>query len=161
MKPATISEIKSGLSLLSQKELIALCVKLAGFRKENKQLLTYILFEADDPALFIKNAKEEISYIFAQASSNMYLAKKTYRKALKTVTDYIRFSGNKTIEVELLIHFCHCMNNTGNSIHDYPVTSNMYNRQIAKIEKALQSLHEDLQYDYSGEVERLKGRFRG
>ncbi len=156
MTPATISEIKSALSLLSQKELIALCVKLAGFRKENKQLLTYILFEADDPALFIKNAKEEISSIFAQASSNMYLAKKTYRKALKTVTDYIRFSGNKTIEVELLIHFCHCMNNSGNSIHQYPVTSNMYNRQISKIEKALQSLHEDLQYDYSGKVETLK-----
>jgi hypothetical protein len=156
MKPAAISEIKSALSLLTQKELMALCVKLAGFRKENKELLTYLLFEADDQAMFIKNVKEEIQFIFSQAASNMYLAKKTYRKALKAVNDYIRFAGNKIIEVELLIHFCHCMNNTMNPIHEYPVTANMYQRQITKIEKALKTLHEDLQYDYGQELEKLK-----
>ena len=156
MNPATISDIKSALSLLTQKELIALCVKLASFRKENKELLTYLLFEADDQAMFIKNVKEEMDHIFAQAASNMYLAKKTYRKALKEVNDYIRFAGIKTTEVELLIYFCQCMNNTMNPIHQYDVTANMYRRQIVKIEKALKSLHEDLQCDYGQELERLK-----
>jgi len=156
MKPATISEIKSGLSLLTPKELMALCVKMASFRKENKALLTYLLFEADDQAMFIKNVKEEIAQIFSMASSNMYLAKKTYRKALKAVNDYIRFAGNKTTEVELLIYFCQCLNNTGTPVHSYNVTANMYLRQIAKIEKALLSLHEDLQYDYSQQLEELK-----
>jgi hypothetical protein len=60
MKPATISELKSALSLLNQKELIAVCAKMASFRKENKALLTYLLFEADDQAMFIKNVKEEM-----------------------------------------------------------------------------------------------------
>lgn len=156
MKPATISEIKSALSLLTPKELTALCVRMASFRKENKVLLTYLLFEADDQALFIKNVKEEVFFIFSQAASNMYLAKKTYRKALKAVNDYIRFAGNKIVEIELLIHFCQCMNNTMSPIHQYDVTSNMYQRQISKIEKALKTLHEDLQYDYGQQLNELK-----
>jgi hypothetical protein len=156
MKPATISELKSALSLLNQKELIAVCAKMASFRKENKALLTYLLFEADDQAMFIKNVKEEVAQVFCMASSNMYLAKKTYRKALKVVNDYIRFAGNKTTEVELLIYFCQCMNNTENPIHTYKVTANMYLRQIVKIEKALSTLHEDLQYDYSQQLDELK-----
>ncbi|MFW5706352.1 MAG: hypothetical protein ACOC12_00395 [Bacteroidota bacterium] len=156
MKPATISDIKSALQLLTQKELIALCAKMASFRKENKEMLTYLLFEADDQAMFIRNVKEEMDDIFDNAASNMYLARKTYRKALKAVNKYIRFAGNKTTEVELLIYFCQCMNNSPNPIHKYKVTSNMYQRQVIKIEKALQSLHEDLQYDYGQQLEELK-----
>jgi hypothetical protein len=156
MKPATISEIKSALSQLTQNELMALCVKMASFRKENKELFTYLLFEADDQALFIKNVKEEITQIFSMASSNMYLGKKTYRKALKAVNNYIRFAKNKTTEVELLIYYCNCMNNTMNPIHEYDVTANMYQRQIVKIEKALKTLHEDLQYDYGQQIDELK-----
>ncbi len=156
MKPATISDIKVALAQLTQKELLAVCTRMAAFRKENKELLTFLLFEADDQVMFIKNVKEEVFQIIAQAASNMYLAKKTYRKALKAVNDYIRFSGNKTTEIELLIFFCQCMNNTGNPIHEYNVTSNMYQRQIAKIEKTLKSLHEDLQYDYGLKLEELK-----
>jgi hypothetical protein len=156
MKPATISEIKSALSQLTQNELMALCVKMASFRKENKELLTYLLFEADDQAMFIKNVKEEIAQIFSMASSNMYLGKKTYRKALKAVNNYIRFAKNKTTEVELLIYYCNCMNNTMNPIHEYDVTANMYQRQIVKIEKALKTLHEDLQYDYGQQIDELK-----
>jgi len=156
MKPATISDIKVALAQLTLKELLALCTRMAAFRKENKELLTYLLFEADDQAMFIKNVKEVVFQIFTQAASNMYLAKKTYRKALKATNDYIRFSGNKTTEVELLIFFCQCMNNTGNPIHEYDVTSNIYHRQIAKIEKALMGLHEDLQFDYGLKLEELK-----
>jgi hypothetical protein len=33
---------------------------------------------------------------------------------------------------------------------------NLYERQLASIEKALSTLHEDLQADYRGRVEELK-----
>lgn len=158
MKPATIKDIKSALSTLSHEELTNVCVKMASFGKDNKELLTYLLFEADDQAMFIKNVKEEMDHMFAQASSNIYFAKKTYRKILRTVNNYIRFSKTKTTEVELLIYFCKSLKDSIGSINQHPVISNMYERQLGKIEKALSALHEDLQYDYGQALEELEER---
>lgn len=157
MQPATISEIKAGLAMLGTKELSDICLRLAKYRKENKELLSFLLFEADNQALYIKNAKEDISHQLSQMSfSNIYLAKKTIRKALNTVNKYIKFAGSKQTEAELLMHYCDWLASSGLPIHKNPVTENIYQRQINKIEKALSTLHEDLQYDYRKDFERLK-----
>ncbi len=157
MKTATLSEIKNVLQSLSQKEISTICLRLARYRKENKELLTFLLFEADDEALYCKHVKEEIDHQLRQMShANIYLAKKTIRKVLNTTNKFIRFSGSKQVEVELLLYFCTQLNNSNLPIHNYPVTSNLFNRQIAKIQKALQSLHEDLQFDYGEELAKLQ-----
>lgn len=157
MKPATIRDIKGALSALTHEELTQVCLRLAGYNKENKELMTYLLFEADDQAMFIKNVKEEMDQLFSQASGNVYLAKKTYRKILKIVNNYIRFSKQKTTEIELLIYYCKCLKGHVVSVHQHPVVENLYERQLAKIEKALSTLHEDLQYDYGQALAELKG----
>lgn len=157
MKPATISDIKKALTLLNHQELSDICLRMAKFRKENKELLTFLIFEADNQALYIKNAKEEIRQQLSQMSySNIYLAKKTIRKVLRTVDKYIKFAASKQVEVELLMYYCDLLDSCGLPIHDHPVTANIYQRQINKIDKALSTLHEDLQYDYGEEFERLK-----
>ena len=48
MKAASISEIKTELKGLPPAQLTELCLRLARFKKENKELLTYLLFEAND-----------------------------------------------------------------------------------------------------------------
>lgn len=157
MKPATLSEIKKALTLLNPRELSDICLRMAKFRKENKEFLTFLIFEADNQALYIKNVKEEIHYqLSLMSDSNMYLAKKTIRKVLRTVNKYIKFAGSKQVEVELLMYYCGLLNSCGLPIHEHKVTDNIYQRQINKIEKALSTLHEDLQYDYGEEFERLK-----
>jgi hypothetical protein len=156
MKPATISEIKKSLSNLSKDEIAELCMRLAKYRKENKELLTYLIYEADDQSLFIKHVKEEIDEQFSQMNqSSFYLAKKTIRKVLRSTVKYIKFSGSKQTEVELLLYFCRKLKDSGLSWQEHKITSNIFERQVAKIEKAIQSLHEDLQYDYGQEVEKL------
>jgi hypothetical protein len=156
MKPATISEIKKALSVLTHQEISDLCLRLAKLRTENKELISYLVFNSDNPALFIQSVKLEIDHQFRQMNhSNIYLAKKTLRKVLRTVDKYIKFMGSKQIEAELLIYFCRTMKETGIPFHRYPVTENIYYRQIHKIEKALNTLHEDLQYDYGQEMEDL------
>ena len=47
MKTATIKELKQELSHKSSAELLEICLNLSKFKKENKELLTYILYEAD------------------------------------------------------------------------------------------------------------------
>lgn len=156
MQTATISEIKKALTTLTPQEISEMCLRLARFKKENKELLTYLIFEADDQTLFLKHVKEEMDHQFSLMNhSNLFLAKKTMRKVLRTTQKFIRFAGSKQIEVELLLYFCESLKNCGLPIEKHPVTSNLYHNQINKIKKTLQSLHEDLQYDYTLQLENL------
>ena len=154
MKPATVKQLKDELKTKDASALLELCLSLSKFKKENKELLTYLLFEADDEQGFITNVKEEIAEDFSQINvSTYYIMKKSVRKVLRNVKKYIRYSKNKQTEVELLMYFCKEMRELTPSI-DYNTTlSNLYNRQIELIRKRISMLHEDLQYDYELELE--------
>jgi hypothetical protein len=156
MKAASLKLIKTELDLLHPDKVKALCLQLAKFRKENKELLSYLLFEADDEQNYIKDVKSEIDELFAEINkSNLYLAKKTIRKILRIANKYIKYSGSKQTEVEILVHFCNNLKNTGISLSSNTVLGKIYFRQIIKVQKALSYLHEDLQFDYAQEIKNL------
>jgi hypothetical protein len=60
MKAASINEIKQELQSLPPSRLNELCLRLARFKKDNKELLTYLLFEAADETAYIESVKKEI-----------------------------------------------------------------------------------------------------
>ncbi|MDP3353474.1 MAG: hypothetical protein Q8S44_07020, partial [Flavobacteriaceae bacterium] len=60
MKIVTVKEIKTELSHHSTTELIEIILRLSKFKKNNKELLTYLLFEAENEEEFIKKIKIEI-----------------------------------------------------------------------------------------------------
>jgi hypothetical protein len=154
MKAAKVSEIKQELSTRSHKELLELCLRLSKFKKENKELLTYLLYEADNEAAYIAGIKQEIEYEFTQINTKtFYYIKKSVRKILRSVKKYIRYSKEKETEVELLIYFCHTLKNMSPSIKSNVTLQNILNRQLDLARKTLSLLHEDLQYDYKQELE--------
>jgi len=157
MKAATLHELKQELSHLSVKELTELCLRLGRFKKENKELLTYLIYEAHDERAFITNVKADIDTEFEAIprDNNLYLIKKSLRKILRMITKYIRFTGSKTVEVEVLLHFCTVLRESKIPIHKTTALTNLYEGQLKKIRKALPSLHEDLQYDYNRMLEEL------
>ncbi len=156
MEIASLSEIKKELKNLPPEVLQEKIIRLAKFKKENKELLNYLLFEAVNEQAFIQSIKEEIDEQFLNLNrSSMYLAKKTLRKVLRTIHKYIRFSGNKETEIELLIYFCRKMKSSRLNYRHNRVVFNMYINQIKRINKVLSGLHEDLQYDYREELESL------
>jgi hypothetical protein len=157
MKAASVSEIKKDLAALSHKEVIDLCLRLARFKKENKELLTYLLYESNDEESYIASIKEEVDNMFAEINySNMYFAKKSFRKVLRIINKYIRYTDEKNTEIELLIYYCQKLKNSKLSIHKSQQMLNLYQRQIEKIKKTVSSLHEDLQYDYQQPIEELE-----
>jgi len=156
MKAATINELKQELSNSTPSQLVELCLRLARFKKENKELLTYLLFEAHDTVAYIQSVKQEIDLQFEQMNkSNVYFIKKTLRKILRTINKYTRYSGLPSVEIELLIYFCAAMQALNLNIEKNPVLFNLYHNQLKKINKTLATLHEDLQYDYKREVAKL------
>jgi hypothetical protein len=149
MKAATVNELKQELTGLPAAKLTELCVRLARFKKENKELLTYLLFEADDEQAYINLVKKEITELFAGVNTtSLYFAKKTIRKILRLTAKYIRYTGSKLVEVELLLHFCTTLKNTDLPFHQHPLLNNLYKSQLKKTEILIAALHEDLQYDY-------------
>ena len=156
MKAATIREIKTELSHLPPKDLAELVLRLARFKKENKELLTYVLFESHDERQFIELVKEDMEIGFADMNrSSYFLMKKTIRKVLRNIKKNVRYSKKKETEIELLIHFCQLLRHMTPSIDQDRVLYGIYARQLALVKKGISGLHEDLQYDFNEELDKL------
>jgi hypothetical protein len=156
MKAASINDIKQELTNIPPAKLLELCVRLAKYKKDNKELLNYLLFEANDEQAYISNVKNEIETEFkAINTSNLYFAKKSLRKILRNTAKHIRYTASKQAEVELLLHFCNTLKHSSIPIKNSQVLINLYQSQIKKVAKIIATLHEDLQYDYLKELDKL------
>ncbi|MDO6744774.1 hypothetical protein Q4553_09320 [Tenacibaculum soleae] len=157
MKTASIKALKDELKHQSSTELLELCLKLIRFKKENKELLTYLLFEAHDEERYIENVKDEMDILFESIKTKSYFfIRKSVRKILTNTKKYIRFSKKKETEVELLLYFCLKLKNFKPSIKKSPRLQNILVTQVKLIEKTLITLHEDLQHDYRLELDKLE-----
>ncbi|MGA2405940.1 MAG: hypothetical protein ABSF81_04215 [Bacteroidales bacterium] len=156
MKAVSIKVLKEELTNCTPKELRELCLRLARFKKENKELLTYLLFESSDEALYINDVKKEVDELFEMINrTSHYLIKKSFRKILRTIRKYSRYSQKKETEVELLLYFCTKLKKFTPSIQKNTGLQNFYNKQIERIRKKVTLLHEDLQFDYGSELNEL------
>ena len=75
---------------------------------------------------------------------------------MRTANRYIRYAGDKTVEVEVLLHFCTDYQELKLDWKRSTLLSKIYDNQLKKIDAAINSLHEDLQYDYRRSYQRLK-----
>jgi hypothetical protein len=156
MKAVTIKELKEELADCTPKGLRDLCLRLAKFKKENKELLTYLLFESSDEAMYIEGVKKEVDEQFEQINRKSYrFIKKSFSKILRSIRKYSRYSQKKETEVELLVYFCSKLKKFTPSLHKNTGLQNFYEKQIINIRKKASQLHEDLQFDYNIELERL------
>ena len=157
MKSASSKEISTELKLSTHKELIELCLRLARFKKENKELLTYLLFESDNETSYINSIKQEIDVQFdAINKSSYYFIKKSVRKILRSINKYNRYTNHKETEVELLLYFCKKLKELKPSIEGDLMLKNIFDNQLTKATKITKNLHEDLQRDYGIEINILR-----
>jgi hypothetical protein len=161
MEVASLSTIKRELQHRSHQELVTCILGMAKFRKENKELLNYLLFEAQNEVSYIEGVKAEMVQLFGDVNtSSVYFAKKTIRKILRIVNKHMKFSGLKQTEVELLIAFCLEFRQLNLPFRDSKVLLNIYERQLHNIRKAFGSLDEDLQFDYQAALKTVERPLR-
>lgn len=156
MKAVPITRIKKELQHLTQEELVEIVLRVGKYKVENKEFLTYLLFEASDEDGYIDVVKEYINEQFDLVDQqHYYYIKKSVRKILRTIKKYVKFSKKPETEAALLIHFCRRLKNMDPSYLNNTVLTNMFDRQLALAEKTIAKMHEDLQYDYKLEIEEL------
>lgn len=156
MKAVSVKEIRQELNELSNKELQDICLRLSRFKKENKELLTYLLFESLNETGYIESVKKYIDEEFEIINrDSYYYIRKSVRKILRNIKKFIRYSQNKETEVELLLYFCKTLKDFKPSINRSTQLQNMYSRQLQLAKKHLSTLHDDLQYDFNIVIEDL------
>jgi len=157
MKAASLKEVKTELSHKSHVELMDLCLRLLRFKKENKELLTYLLFEISDEEGYVEGIKSAMDEEFEKINTDSYFyIRKSIRKILRLIKKYIRYSQSKETEVELLLYFCQELKEFSPSIQKSKALVNLYYRNLEFIKKKVALLHEDLQYDFQLEIAELE-----
>lgn len=157
MKAASLNEIKKELKSADPETLQELCMRLARYKLENKELLTYLLYEADNEQSYITAVKENVDALFSElpARSNLYYVKKGLRKILRLLNKQIRYSGIKQTELELRIYFCLKVQEAGIPLREGTVLYNLYQQQLKKIYGIVVKLPDDLQLDYQRELNQI------
>lgn len=157
MKAATVQEIKTELSTHDKRALVDLCMRLTRFKLENKELITYLLFEAANENNFVETVKDEISASFDSLNvSHLYFVRKSLRKIIRQITKYTRYSGKPETELELRIYFCEKLKASDIPFERSEAILRLYSGQIKKAETTCNRLHEDIQFEYLKRVEQLK-----
>jgi len=157
MKASSLHELKKELAELPAQRLSELCVALAKYKKDNKEFLDYLLFKSHDNAGFVTEIKTEIDghFLELRGQPNLYYVKKSLRKLLRIITKYCKYIGDKAIAAELHIYFCIKVKESGIPIQKNQLLVNMYEQQLKKIHTWISTLHEDIQGDYSADLEKI------
>jgi hypothetical protein len=152
-----LGEIKKEIQHLPQSELAELCLRLVRYKKENKELLAYLLFEASNEAAFVEKVKADVGFMFSQLPYQAYAATKSIRKILRLIGKYTKFMASKTAEIDLLVNFCYnYVQYADKKAASYKPMRPILTRQLEKIKTAIDKLHEDLQYDFMEEFNQLQ-----
>ena len=157
MKSASLNEIKKELQILPSADLIELCIGLAKYKKDNKELLGYLLFESGNKTQFIAEVKLEIieQITSLKSQTSLYFVKKGLRKTLRLISKYSKYINDKGLSAELYIHFCKQLKYSGIPYHRSQMILNLYDQQLKKIHSLIETLHEDLQFDFKEAVESI------
>jgi hypothetical protein len=156
MKAASIQELKQELNETNAADLRQLCLRLAKFKIENKELISYLLFNAHNEAGYIDSVKNLIDETFLELPKpNIYLTKKSLRKILRIANKHIKYMGSKQAEATIRIHFCKGMKLSKIPFQKTAILKNLYQQQLKNITTAIAGLHEDLQYDFQQELNKL------
>lgn len=158
MDTASIKQLKDTLSTLGREELTRLLLRIVKFKKENKELLTFLLFEADDLDAYVYEISLEIKDEFENYRlKTAYYKRKGCRRILRMLKKYIKYAADKEVEVRLLLAYVTIVAESKTFITDRVIQKIAF-RQLLLAEKSIVKLHEDLQYEYKLEFEELMQR---
>ena len=72
-----LSDIKKELALLDKAQLMALCTRMAKLKKENKEFLSYLISDADDPQFYAEKLKAELDVVWKEPFYSVWALNKS------------------------------------------------------------------------------------
>ena len=149
MRVEKLSDIKKELRSLNSDTLVEVCLRLAKYKKDNKELLSYLLYDVDSPLAYAEEVKSSLQISFDGLSRSAYTSTKELRKILRLLSKHAKYTASKEVELELLLWFCTNFLEYADTRSSHKPLLTIFFRQLEKIKRILPKLHEDLQFDYS------------
>lgn len=148
MQPASIDTIKQELKQLPPKQVMDLLLRMARFKKENKELLSYLLFESDNEQGYVDQIKEEIKEELEKIDGlSAYQYKKQFRKVQRKLNKPIKYMSSKASAIELYMHMVESINAKRKTIFIQGFLEKVSQQYILKIKKLLPGVEADLASD--------------
>lgn len=156
MMSASTEDIRKELQKLPPKKVLDLTLRLARFKKENKELLTYLLFEAGDEQGYVHSLRLEIDALLADVQkAPSATIKKQLRRVTRLITRQSKYIGSKWAAVDLHLYFCNELRSHPDQLLKITSANTIFHQQLNKAAKLLPALEADLQYDYQQQLESL------
>jgi hypothetical protein len=146
---AKLPELKRELEGLPQPQLVRLCLRLAKYKVETKELLDYLLWSSEDPIQYAHEFKTDVLLPFDSVFTGSYVFTKSLRKSLRLIAKYTRFTGSKQGECELLLAFVEAFFQHYQRGFHSTANSKIIFRCLKKAAANIIKLHEDIQADYT------------
>ncbi len=157
MQPASIDTIKQELKQRTPKQVLDILLHLARFKKENKELLTYLLFEATDNEAYVRQVKEEITDALHQIDGlPAYQYKKQFRKMQRKLGKPVKYMNNKSATIELYMHVIEQISADRKTSFIRAFLDKVAEQYIRKIEKILPAVPEDLAGDIARRIQQFR-----
>ncbi len=158
MKPEKLSDLKKELLNHNVHELTEICLRLAKYKKENKELLNYLLFDAEQPMEYAEQVKNFLMEDFKSIQKHYFYSTRSLRKIVRLINRYAKYTGSKQVETELCLWFCINYLNYIDLRTRHKPLQGLLTRQFEKVARLIPKLHEDLQFDYRQEFELILER---
>jgi hypothetical protein len=149
MRVEKLNDIKKELRQLNAEALAEICLRIAKYKKENKELLSYLLYDADNPLNYAEEVKASLLPSFQNLNKSSYASTKEIRKIVRSLAKHSKYTASKEVELELLLWFCHRFLEYADARSSHKPLISLFTRQLEKIRRIIPKLHEDLQFDYS------------
>ncbi|TAF47108.1 MAG: hypothetical protein EAZ51_07060 [Sphingobacteriales bacterium] len=144
---------KKEIAKLDKQTLANICIRLAKYKSENKELLNYLLFYSYDNQPYIDTLKLDITKAFGFTTQNEYTISRLLKNLLTHLNKHLKFIADKNLEAEILLAFCNAFIEKIDMRGSYiPLVQVLY-RQLVKICKVVEKLDEDLQFDYQIQID--------
>ncbi|HPI54577.1 MAG TPA: hypothetical protein PLU10_07770 [Chitinophagaceae bacterium] len=154
MLQTPLINIRKEMSSLSHKEISELCIRLIRYKKENKELADYFLFEKHQEHSYLLSAKSEIQSLFGNIQTlQPYLVKKSIRKIIRLAERYSKYAANPIIFLELYLEIMQQMREHFPQWNQLEPLVKIAQSLEKKSMRLLPKLHEDLQFDYNARLE--------
>jgi hypothetical protein len=148
MNSPKLNDLKKELQHLDVNQLKDVCLRLAKYKVENKELLNYLLFFENSKEDYIENIKKLIVNEFDDLHPSVYYVKKQLSKLIRIINKHIKFIGEKDKEIDIVLSFCdefikHPVVKAG-----YKALSMILYRQLKRANKLIPKMNDDLAFDY-------------
>ena len=155
MNSPKLSELKKELGFKDTLALQTICLRLAKYKTENKELLHYLLFYEDRKDDYVAEVKSIMLAEFDDLHPSIYYVTKQLRKLTRVMNKHIKYIADKNAETELALYFSELFINHPIANTSHKALIGLLFRQLKRVDKLLVKLEEDLAFDYQQQLDVL------